>query len=302
MALTHTLRMLLTGSGRPTYVPINATKFRALKAAIDGLYEALLVEEAFDAVMQNYAVYERGQMRLILDYVVDQDHHYSVMDDARRKSALHLDNLLSSARSFLDSTPKRLKAIGGATLQAKFLDATHRAYDSLRGYQLMEALRNYAQHRGSSITGMTWGLSRSDKGGPLGDDFKLIHTVEARLHVDLIEHEFKAKDRPLLHQLAEKGSINLTPLVREYVVGLNRVVRDVRKQLEKRETGWHELNENALAKLEVAGPGWASGAVAMDAEKVVEEIELTHRQKERTARLRKKNANLDHLVRSQLHA
>lgn len=302
MPLTHTLRMLLTGSGRATSVPISAIEFRALKAANKGLYDALLVEEAFDAVIQNYAVYERGQMRLILDYVVDRDHHYSVMDDARRKSALHLDNLLSSARSFLDSTPMRLKAIGGVALQARFVDATHRAYDSLPGYRLMEALRNYAQHRGSSINGMTWGLSRSDKGGPLGDDFKLIHTVEARLHVDLIEREFKAKDRPLLRQLAVKGSINLTPLVREYVVGMNRVVREVREQLEKSEAVWHELNEKALAKLEVAGPGWAAGAVAIDAEKVVDEIELTHRQKERTAKLRRKNGNLDHLVRSQLHA
>ncbi|MNS16457.1 hypothetical protein D3C72_481100 [compost metagenome] len=293
----------MTLDNNPT-VPLTEAELIEIRTALDNLDEVMVIEEAFDAIMMNYRIYEEGQMRATLDHVLDTEHATDHMTDVRRRSALHLDNLLSSARAFLDITPSRMKKMGGPDLMAEFKRLTSVQYDAIPAYQFMEALRNYAQHEGSSVTGMRFDISRSDKGRRLMDkDFKMVFSVQTRLHSELIRKHFKAHVRHLIDTLSDKkGMIDMTPLVRAYIVGLNNIILETRALLKEREEGWYAINQQAIDRLKEAGSSTLiSAAIKRVDGRVVETNYLAPRHQAATTRLRKRNGKITHLLKAQIN-
>ena len=285
-------------------IVLSEAEFIEIRAALDCLDEVMVIEEAFDAIMMNYRIYEEGQMRATLDHVLDTEHAYDHMTDVRRRSALHLDNLLSTARAFLDITPSRMKKMGGPDLMAEFKRQTSVQYDTIPAYQFMEALRNYAQHEGSSITGMQFDISRSDKADKeLSDNFKLVFSVHTRLNSELIRQHFKAHTRHLIDTLRDKnGLIDMTPLVRAYIVALNTLMLETRVLLKEREEGWYAINEGSLNRLTEAGSSThISAAIKRVDGRLVETIYLSPRHRAGTERLRKRNGKIGHLIKAQIN-
>lgn len=284
-------------------VEITEAEFRQYMTALDHQDEVMLIEEAYDAIMLNYRFYEAGQIAAALDHALDTAEDYDAMDDVRRLSALHLDNLLSSARAFLDITPSHMKSLGGAELKAQFKALTAEQYDSNDAYRFMEALRNYTQHRGSSITTMTFDTRRNDTGNPVDSkEFKLIYSVRSGLIGDVVKGEFKAKNRGLVESLKDKnGKINITPLVRGYIVGLNAIILQTRELLKGREQKWLALNQSGRDRLQAVGAsGYANAAIKRVGGRVVEKTYLNVRYKDRLDRLRKRNGKIAHLTKVQI--
>jgi hypothetical protein len=114
----------------PPSIEITDIEFEQIGTAVDGLTDIFWIEEIYDAVTQNYRVYEEGQVLITLSHAMGSGRGFDAMDDARRSSAVHLDNLLSSARAFLDTVPQRLRVIGGATLMDAFQASASRVYDA----------------------------------------------------------------------------------------------------------------------------------------------------------------------------
>lgn len=299
-ALNTQYKLTVVNSWPEHSLVISAAEFEKIGKAVEGLTDIFWIEEIYDAVTQNYRAYEEGQILLALGHAMGTGRGFDAMDDARRTSGVHLDNLLSSARAFVDAVPQRLRVIGGQVLADAFRASTSRVYDASRAYRFMDALRNYTQHSGSSISGMTYdGRRVPSQTEPL--DFKLTYSVRPSLHVDQVEQDFKAKIRPLLHDLKDdKGQIDITPLVREYMVGLNAIMLEARTLIAPTETTFRAIIDSAHARLKADGDARLPAVVKTEGDEEVAIYFLPDNQRERTERLRSRNGNLSHLSRVQL--
>jgi hypothetical protein len=301
LSIRYELTALVLGRAPPT-VSLEPAEFEAIGRAVDGLRDIFWIEEIYDAVTQNYRAYEEGQVLITLAHALGSEEGWEEIDDARRGSARLLDNLLSTARAFLDSAPQRMRSIGGDALMAAFKTATSRVYDDSRAYRFMDALRNYSQHRGSSISAMTFDHKRQPAGED-GKDFKLVYSIRPRLRVDDVEMTFKTKVQPLLQALKDdQGMIDITPLVREYLVGLNQIMLETRGLIAPFEAGFYAVQNDAVSRLGAVWPEALDYPVAVKLQGEDELVShfLAISQPERTGRLRKRNGKIAHLPRLQL--
>ena len=300
MSTVFTLTTLAVGT--PPVIEIDEADFEAIGRAVDGLRDIFWIEEIYDAVTQNYQAYEEGHLLITLAHALGSEEGWDEIDDARRGSARLLDTLLSTARAFTDSVPQRMRSIGGEALMEAFKAATSRVYDDSRAYRFMEALRNYAQHRGSSISAMTFDHKRLTVGDD--GDFKLVYSIRPRFRADdAAEAEFKAKVRPLVQALKDdSGMIDVTPLVREYLVGLNRIMIETRALVAPYEAAFYAVQDEAMSRLEAVAAEAVQMPVALKTQAGVEVAEhyLATSQPERTGRLRRRNGKIEHLPRLQL--
>ena len=293
--------------GRFPRVEISEERFKDIESSRTKINAAIDIEELWDAVVRNYRAYELAQASLSIMHMTDFSLAEDEFDENRRKLSVHVNNLLSTTRAFLDVTPQRARNLGGDALMKEFKAYTNHAYDASKAYQFMEALRNYSQHNGAAITGLTLGVTRSDKGQLHleAEDWKLIHTSEARVDSSVLRDHFKAKNLHLLdHFRDKKGMIAITPLIREYVQGINQIVLNLRAATEEIEKKALEINASAEQDLDEAGASkHARAAIKSDGRGVaLDQIYLSTRGADSLSQLRNRNGSLQHLTRSTRHA
>lgn len=280
---------------------ISEQEFRSLESELAHIDTYLDIEETWDALLANYRALELALAEMGVDNVLmggGNDIHD--FDDTRRTCTRLVDNMLTTARAFLDKTPSRVRLLFGAEAEQRFRVATSNAYDTYAGYKFMDNLRNYAQHNGSSISGVTYGVRRQEREG--GPD-ALVHNAQIGIDRRRLEREFKQHAREVLDRVSDKsGKIDMLPLVREYIQGLDeamQVVRDIAKEpLE----AWLVNNDGAVTKLAAAG-GLPVGQVAArftERGTYAEKVYLHPDARERLRRLRSRNRSLNHLTRSQI--
>lgn len=280
-------------------VEITEAEFRELGTSLEKIDTYLLIEESWDALVANYRALELAQSEMAIDSVMmggGNDIHD--FDNARRTCTRLVDNLLTTTRAFLDKTPGRVRLLFGRSAQQNFRSATHTAHDTYAGYKFMDNLRNYAQHNGSSIDGVAYGVRRSEE----GDALTLIHSAQIKVNRCALDRAFKVQAREVLDRVSDKnGQIDVIPLVREYVQGLGDVMQAVRSSANEPLENWLQTNERALAKLESAGaPKYGQVAVRYsDRGTFAEKVNLHPAARARFDRLRKRNRSLSHLTRSQ---
>ena len=143
-------------------------------------------------------------------------------------------NLLSSARLYAEQVPKELDAIYGE--RSKICGKIIRSRDCQRAfpaYRSMEALRNYAQHRGLPARGVTFELRREDTNPDSPFHVRLRLFAEPnRLKDKKTNKGLKDKDKKVFEELATKadsnGMIDLTPFVCQYIEKLCEVHESLR--------------------------------------------------------------------------
>jgi hypothetical protein len=125
-------------------------------------------------------------------------------------------NFLSSARLYLDQVPQDLNSIYGKNSEqtATFNQCRSKQYDSSFAYRIMEALRNYAQHRGFSVHAMTHSFHRKDI-----NPGSLLRT-KLHLFVNVQRLEDWGLKKRVLDELKPRanrhGYVELTPFVPKY--------------------------------------------------------------------------------------
>ncbi len=126
-------------------------------------------------------------------------------------------NLLSSARLYVDQVPQDLHAIYGNSSKhaATFKECCSKQYDSSFAYRVLEALGNYAQHRGLSVHAMNLSFEREDTN--FGS--KLRAGLHLYVKIQRLEgSEFKKKVLNELKPRADRyGFIELTPFMPKYI-------------------------------------------------------------------------------------
>ncbi|WP_295192503.1 hypothetical protein [uncultured Brevundimonas sp.] len=284
---------------------ISGERYDRLAKAVEILSQVLRIEEQYDALMRNYRAFELGQADVNLLNVINKHFDTDEFDEHRRSLALALANLLSTARALIDTTPKRLKVIGGRTLVTRWGELKDAVEQRTPAFGFMEVLRNHAQHEGVALTGLTLGVVRGDKDDLRKDDlWDLIHTAEVKIDLEELEKKLKERGFDGSEFCDSRGVVALTPLVRGYVKALNEIMLSTRLLMREKEASAAALNEQALDDLrKVNGSSIAEAAIKRDQHgNCLEEVFLSTLSKDRLASLRRRHGDLQHLSRSKRHS
>lgn len=92
-------------------------------------------------------------------------------------------------------------------------------YDSCLGYRVIEALRNYAQHRGLPVHNLQYNSTFH----PDSPNDSSEHSITPSLRVSRLKEEKKFKSSVLKELEAIGDLIDLKPLVRQYMESLGRI-------------------------------------------------------------------------------
>jgi hypothetical protein len=150
--------------GSPKFVSITEQEYADIRQRREFLLEALFIEEKFDLVVDNYLEFETDLLDSAAREMVRGVQTWTAFQAERNQMNRRVINLLSSCRLYLDHTRHHLSNMGkvGKDAAAIIGAKISAQYDGSLGYRAMEALRNYVQHRGYPIHGVTFNASWID--------------------------------------------------------------------------------------------------------------------------------------------
>jgi len=212
------------------HIDITETKYFEIKNSANNLIEAVLIEEKFDILIENYFEYEMTLLNSSLHnllYSLDKDY----LMDARSQITRRIINFLSTCRMYLDHSKHHLSNIYGkeSKIFKKFNEKISIEYDSKLSYRIIEAMRNYAQHRGYPIYGIML------EGKLLDGDIKKDRLYSTTPYLIPSEFENDEKFNKSVYEEMKKFSkkIDLKMVVRDYIESLGSIHQKLRELLKK---------------------------------------------------------------------
>lgn len=235
--------------GQTPKVSITKVEYDRLLTCWAALAVIASIEEEWDSLIQNYIELELELIRSAMDTMVLSHEGYHEANQTRLGFARRLSNLLHSCKSYLDHTPHHLKTLTTTGLQTAFKAATSAAYDASASYRFMEALRNYAQHRGLPLHGATfdsgWTGTFTEDGQNRG---LLRHSSYATIDLAKIRADGKFKASVLTELANSPDHLDVSILVREYIESLAQVHENVRGSIKNELDDASDAIRNAVAK------------------------------------------------------
>lgn len=207
--------------GSRVYVSISESEYREIAIAKDGLVESLSLEEKFDIVLENFYEYEMELLRLSTHQMLFRNLSYSKFHNEINLVNRRIINLLSSCRLYINHSRHHLSNIfnGDQSKKNEIRSNISNEYDTVLGYRVMEALRNYGQHRGFPVQRCTYNSKRVE-----GDkEDKFLFSITPYLEVEKLDEDGKFNKTVLseLRAIGEKHDIK--PLLREYVSSISSI-------------------------------------------------------------------------------
>ena len=301
----YVITRLVLGSGAVNEIGLSETEFNTLKAARIGLRQAHSVEEKFDIVMEDYVELETDLLcqttRNVFFLAEQLGNSMTAFRFRLNRLLLHL---LASGRMYLDQTCHDLSMLFGSSLEevTHFHQARNHEYDTVFGYRVCEALRNFSQHQSLPIHQISYPLSRQEDG-------ICNHTIELSLNVKEMERAGTLK-ATIAKEIVALGQeyIPLKPLVRDYVSSLGNIHRKVRDLLTPAIKTWEADSRKsverfcvqfgndilllAIARIRLKKDGGENG--------VLESYYLNEKPSERRKQLERKNAQLNDVAAHQI--
>jgi hypothetical protein len=260
----------LAALGPNPRVPLSAKEYRDLQGAWDTIIGLLPFEEGFDGVLHNYIELESTFVETALNSMVLGHNNSVELRKVRLTFARRLSNLLSSCRSYLDRSPHHLKALS-ETHSESFVKATNEAYDREFAYRFMEALRNYAQHRGSPLHSTSFNSGRVERES---EKAFLQYSVGASINVEELRND-RAFKRVIADELSGWERVDVIAMCRIYVESLAEIHATIRKELEDRVDQSKTLLRAAIDRYEAVSD---SGRVGIAIAKSRDERSVDHYQ------------------------
>jgi hypothetical protein len=213
-------------------IDISADEFTKLRSAQKQLIYFLNIEETFDLLLENYAEFESDLLRLGVRFSLFGEHGEPL--GPRREINRRLANLLSSAYLYVEQVRQDLEAVYGIRSKPvwAFIRSCHKQRASL-AYRAIEALRNYAQHRGFPVQTSIVEFKRedTDRGDLLRTGLRLFVNIQHLLENADFNPDDKKAIEQLLAQVDDNGNVNLMPFVREYMERLCEVHESMRSRI-----------------------------------------------------------------------
>jgi len=281
-----------------TFVALSATEYSAIVLAKKRLIAALEIEEALDLMIRNFVEYERALFDLSLAALLHQRWSWADFRNDRALVNQRLINYLSSARTYIDQVGHHhLGRFGARKAGIALFD---RLLEQLRTssleYRVMDALRNYAQHRGMPVGLMAFPGEWLDVQNEATR--KLRFTTTVKLDLDRLADDRRV-DASLLAELRKTKNISLTHMARRYLEGLGSIHEGVRAYIQPDIDTANTLIITSIERTKEACGGKGVGIVA--GKEVDDEWEEKHDLFEdidkRRQELRFRNGSLKNLQR-----
>jgi hypothetical protein len=170
-------------------------------------------------------------------------------------------------------------------------------YDSeLSGYRVMCALRNHCQHYNIPFQTITQGMKRVETNEKIFNKF----TLELKIRIKDLERNKDFK-KQVLNELKGIGEVvDLTPLIREYMLSLGRIHLEIRNFVAADVKTFEEAIQNRLEALKgkMGFYGFPRIMIVNDSDEIAETEDLFDFYIKRRKSLETKNYHLDHFTRT----
>lgn len=233
---TRKLGLMRFVLGAPCILEIDQSVADALVRAMKIIVEMVSVEQKFAILIENFLEFEQELVtRVLRNAYLHQQTAQEFFDDKQTFNR-RLINILTATKLYTDQTKHHVKVIfpdepqRWDELKVEF----SKQYDEQLSFRTMEVLRNYAQHRGLPIQGLTMGSRWLDT---QKEQARLEHNVAINIIVDELENDpdFKKSVLKELKALGGiKGVLDIKPFVREYVQSLASVHEAFRSMTDER--------------------------------------------------------------------
>lgn len=226
--------------GEKHFLEIPKGTIDLLQASMKDLREMVDIEQKFAILYSNFIELEEEMAVGAVRDAYQRLESITDMFDYRLLITRRVGNLLSSARLYVDQTKHHISTLfpKDAAKLKEVSDLFSHEYDTRQGYRVMEALRNYGQHRGLPVHGMTHDARWLD------DDLPTQRIeYNSALNISTKELEADGTFKPaVMAELTSQGEwIDLKPMVRDYMEGLAAVHVEIRKRLDPRMKQAEEL-------------------------------------------------------------
>ena len=229
-------------------IAISEEEFLKLKFAHDALLEFTYIEEKFDLFIENYFDLEAKIIAMGLRFMI-----FVTIDDFqfdRINFNRTVVNFLTSCRMYVDQSDRHLKRIYGeeSSVYRSAKEGFSREYDHNFEYRVMEALRNYAQHRGHPVYGSIYSQSNE----MLGEEFYIKYVVAPTLKPSVFKDDAKVK-RSVYEELAQLGDkqLDLRPFIRSYTSSICKVHGEIGELMAADVTEWKSTINSAIETFRV---------------------------------------------------
>lgn len=210
--------------------PLSKGEHEKLLRAKKTLLFGVALEQRLDLLLENYASLERYILDLALRNAVFMGDTQGRLGEGRHNVNRHLNNLLSSAKLYIDQTAHALSEQYGrdSSQYQGYIVSRCDEYDNSLAYRALEALRGYVQHRGLPAHSISFSSKRDESNV---NKIRNRHIVTFGFVPETVREDggFKSSVlRELEGGVDKNGRIELMPLIRDYVSGIARVHKSVR--------------------------------------------------------------------------
>ncbi|CAG0990224.1 hypothetical protein ANAEL_02253 [Anaerolineales bacterium] len=232
------------------FIEINEAEYLRIKAARQNLFEILFVEEKFDLVAENFYEYETELLAIASRMMIFSNDDHISMSRERNLISRRIVDLLSAGRMYIDQSIQHVEKIyekNSTTLELVKKEISSQ-YDKSLGYRVMEALRNYVQHRGFPIHSIKFSHKRVD----VEADYQLLHRAIPLIGVlELAEDgNFKKSVLKELKEIQHKDWIDARPLIREYAEGICNIHERIREIVRADLPAWEKSLDDTIEKFQ----------------------------------------------------
>lgn len=231
------------------FIAITEDEYKALKAAREYLFEALYLEQKFDLVTEDFIEYEMTLLSYAARHMIFSNMNSKRFDNEVNNINRRLVNLLSACRLYLDHCNHHLSNIyGNGSEKIAAVNCQKKAeYDSRLSYRVLEALRNYVQHRGFPVQKVKYNSSRVEE----GDNWQILYSVTPYIITKQLQEDKKFK-KTVLDELNKLGEeIDIKPFIREFITSIGKVHEKAREVLKEDIRQWEEIIHNCIQKFKV---------------------------------------------------
>ena len=241
--------ILRAAAGLKGDIEISEERYNEVRAAKAGLLLFLGIEEKSNILLDNFGEYEKTLIGLIVDRITYYDNSLVGWRSDMMQINRRLTNVLSSAKLYIDQMMHDAAMIFGDETDGyqKIKSLFSEAYDSSFAYRVMEAVRNYIQHRAFPVHALSYPHDPID---PYEQENEIAVGILPKMLVERLEKDPKFK-RSVLSELRQNGEeIAITPLLREYVGCLGEIQNRIRQVCNPQFLQWEETLNSVIAEAE----------------------------------------------------
>lgn len=212
-------------------IEITKDDFDTLNEARNKVLLLANLEEKFMLLLENYEELEQEMMRLSLHRMMYLDNSMPALIDNIRLLNGRFANFLTTAKLYKDHSAHDISTFYGKESE-QFTDhdklqSIH--YNKRLGYRVMEAARNFLQHRSLIVYGTSYQAKHVEEEG------RVVHSGMVNLSIRKLREEggFKSSVLSELEVIADKkGNVDIRPLAREYMSSLGEIHTELREIFE----------------------------------------------------------------------